>query len=172
MQNLKAALLLMLLLPTSWNLWAASFDPNTPVQIQSDTASIDQIKRLAIYSGNVVMTQGIQVLHADKITAQQDGGNVIIATGKPATFKGQRNNSPQPVYATAQTIYYYPDKQLLVLEGNALLQQAEDKFAAPILSYQIDTQMITANKQSNERPTITIYPKAKNDPKKKPQDQA
>lgn len=137
-------------------------DPNTPIQIQSDVAAYEQIQHQATHEGNVILTQGSHILHADKLIAKKDPkGNltVITATGKPATFTGKMDNDPDPVYATAKTIYYYPDKQLLVLEGSATIDHQHDKFRGPALSYRLDKQTVSAAKQSNERPTITIQPR-------------
>ena len=133
----------------------------SPIQIQSDVASFEQRSQLATHEGNVVMTQGANILHSDKLTVKKDKGQltVIKATGNPATFTGTFENDPKPVLATAKTIYYYPDKQLIVLEGMATLDHHEDKFKGPMLSYQIDKQVVSAQKQSNERPTITIHPR-------------
>lgn len=136
-------------------------DPSTPIQIQSDTASFEQLSRTAVHEGNVILHQGPHELRADKLTIKKDNKghlNVIMATGKPATFVGKLGNDPNPVYATAKIIYYYPDKQLVVLEGSATLDHHQDKFAGPVLSYQIDKQIVSATSQNNERPTITIHP--------------
>lgn len=138
-------------------------DPNTPIQIQADSASFDQTKQEAIHIGNVVLTQGSHEVHANRLSIKKDiKGNltVITAIGEPATFSGKRQNDPNPVYATAKTIYYYPDKQLVVLEGSATLDHQQDKFRGPVLSYQLDKQIINATKQSDERPIITIHPRA------------
>ena len=137
--------------------------PNTPIQIQADKASIDQMHRQATHEGNVVLTQGAHVLHADKLITKQDASghlSVIIATGKPASFEGRLETSPHPVYATAKTIYYYPDKQLVVLEGSATLNHQQDKFEGPSLSYQLDTQVMSATRKSNERPIFTLHPRS------------
>ncbi|HRE30809.1 MAG TPA: lipopolysaccharide transport periplasmic protein LptA [Candidatus Berkiella sp.] len=138
-------------------------DPTSPIQIQADSASFDQTKQEAIHTGNVVLTQGTHELHADTLTLKKDLKgqlNVITAVGNPATFNGRRQNDPNPVYATAKTIYYYPDKQLVVLEGSATIEHQQDKFRGPVLSYQLDKQIINATKQSDERPIITIHPRA------------
>ncbi|MBS0286213.1 MAG: lipopolysaccharide transport periplasmic protein LptA [Proteobacteria bacterium] len=137
-------------------------DRDTPIQIQSDKASFEQLNQQATHEGNVIMTQGAHVLHADKLTVKKDAKGeltVIKAFGGPATFTGNFADDPQPVYATAKIIYYYPDKQLIVLEGMATLDHHQDKFKGPMLSYQIDKQIVSASKQSNERPTITIHPR-------------
>ncbi|MGE3318103.1 MAG: lipopolysaccharide transport periplasmic protein LptA [Candidatus Berkiella sp.] len=138
-------------------------DPKTPIQIQADSASFDQAKQEAVHLGNVILTQGTHEVHATRLTIKKDLKGrltVITAVGTPATFTGKRQNDPHPVYATAKTIYYYPDKQLLVLEGSATLEHVQDKFKGPVLSYQLDKQIINATKQSDERPIITIHPRA------------
>ena len=138
-------------------------DPKTPIQIQADSASFDQSKQEAIHMGNVILTQGTHELHSDRLTIKKDAKghlSVITAIGAPATFTGKRLNDPNPVYASAKTIYYYPDKQLLVLEGAATIDHQQDKFRGPMLSYQLDKQIINATKQSDERPIITIHPRA------------
>ena len=144
-------------------LQAVTFDRTAPVQIQSDQASFEQMNRVAIHEGNVILIQGNHELRADKITIQQDKNgrlNVITAIGKPAAFTGRRPSDPNPVYATAKTIYYYPVKQLVVLDGQAILEHEKDKFQGPSLSYQLDKQVISASRTTNERPTITIHPRA------------
>jgi len=138
-------------------------DPKTPIQIQADSATFDQGKQEAVHMGNVILTQGTHELHSERLTIKKDQKGrltVITAIGTPATFSGKRQNDPNPVYATAKTIYYYPDKQLLVLEGAATLEHQQDKFRGPVLRYQLDKQIINATKQSDERPVITIHPRA------------
>ncbi len=138
-------------------------DPNIPIQIQSDIASFEQISRQAIHEGNVILVQGSHELRADKLTMERDLKghlNLITAKGNPATFQGKLNENPEPIHATAKTIYYYPAKQLIILEGAATLSHLQDEFQGPTLRYQLDTQVVTATKQSNERPIITFYPRS------------
>ncbi len=133
-----------------------------PIQIQSDIASFEQRNHQAVHEGNVVMIQGDNIVHADKLFIKKDPKgelSVIKAMGNPATFTGVFDDDPKPVLATAKVIFYYPDKQLIVLEGAATLDHHEDKFKGPMLSYQIDKQIVSATKQSDERPTITIHPR-------------
>jgi lipopolysaccharide export system protein LptA len=164
MHHLKLSLFILLAFTVScaFGIPNNRFKANVPIQIQSDTASFEQLSHQATHEGNVVMTQGDHILHADKLTVKKDPKGdltVLKATGNPATFSGQMESSPHPVLATAKIIYYYPDKQLIVLEGQATLDHQQDKFKGPMLSYQLDKQVVSATKQNNERPTITIQPR-------------
>lgn len=137
-------------------------DLSLPIQVQSDQAAFEHALKQATHVGNVVLTQGNHKLLADKLVLKKDpktDANIIIATGKPATFTGLMTNDPAPVNASANTIYYYPDQHLLVFEGNATITHEKDKFKGPSLSYQIDKQVITATASKQERPTIVIQPR-------------
>lgn len=137
-------------------------DLSLPIEIQSDVATFEHALEQAVYEGNVVMTQGSHTLHADKLLIQkntEDGTSCFIATGTPATFKGLVADSPVPVSATAKTITFHPESQLLVFEEDATLNHQQDKFKGPSLSYRLDTQTITANANGHVRPTITIQPR-------------
>lgn len=137
-------------------------DLSLPIQVQSDQASFEHALKQATHSGNVVLTQGNHTLHADKLVLKKDpktDANIIVATGKPATFTGLMSNDPSPLNASADTIYFYPDQHLLVLEGKATITHEKDKFKGPSLSYQIDKQIITATASKQERPTIVIEPR-------------
>lgn len=139
-----------------------TYEKNAPLHIQSDMASYHQATQHAIHQGNVILKQGPHELHADTLTIKQEKSgrfSLITAQGSPATFKAIYKDL-NPVVASAKTIYYYLDKQLLVLEKDACVTHLQDKFEGPSLSYQIDKQIISATKQSNQRPSITIYPRS------------
>lgn len=131
-----------------------------PIQITADNASYEHMNH-ALYQGNVILTQGDHELRADKLDAKKDRDGfvtVITATGNPAHYNGKLTTNPSPVFATAKTIHYYPDKQLVVLEGEATLKHEQDTFHGPTLSYQLEKQIISAVSQKEERPTMIIYP--------------
>jgi lipopolysaccharide export system protein LptA len=143
--------------------YPAGLDPDKPIKIQSNEASLEQLKQEAAYRGNVIMTQGENILHSDELTVKRDSHgrlNVITAKGKPATFTGKRANDPKPLHATAQTIYYYPEKQLIILEGEATLEHQQDKFEGPSLTYNLEKQVITASSQKDVRPTVILHPRS------------
>jgi len=148
---------------TPFCLFAQIFNPELPIQIQADSASFERAQHQAIHEGNVIMTQGGHTLHAEKlIMRKNDRGQLtaIIAKGTPATLTGKLGTA-HPIHASAQTIYYYPDQQLITLKGKATLIHQKDKFHGPVLNYQIDKQTIRAIRQQNERPTFTLQPTRK-----------
>jgi lipopolysaccharide export system protein LptA len=160
--NSGSVIFLSLLITPALFAATPTIDPSTPIHIQSDVASYEQVSQQATHEGNVVLIQGTHELHADKLTARKEpktNFTLITAIGKPATFTGKVGTDPHPIYATAKTIYYYPDKQLIRLEGAATIDHQQDKFRGPVLSYQLDKQIVSATRLSNERPTLTIQPR-------------
>lgn len=154
-------LFILLTLISSQCLAYVGIDPNAPIQITSDSGFYEQLQGQAFYQGNVIIIQGTHELKADKVSVKRDRKGsltVITAMGNPARYTGKLASDPAPVYASAKTIYYYPDKQLVVLEGAATLVHEQDKFEGPTLNYQLDKQVISAASHKKERPTITIYP--------------
>lgn len=155
-------LCLGIIAPCSHSHPVATLDPDLPIKIQSDMASIEQLKQEAVYTGNVIMTQGEHELKADELIIKKElhgGLSVITAKGNPAHFTGKRVDDPAPLFATANIIHYYPTKQLIVLEGEATLEHQKDKFSGPSLSYHLEKQVISATSQSDARPTVILHPR-------------
>ena len=79
-------------------------DRDKPIQIEADRASLDQLKGVTVYEGNVVVTQGTILLRAAQVTVTQDkngGGDVAVARGNPATFRQKRDRVDEFVEAEA-----------------------------------------------------------------------
>lgn len=134
-----------------------------PLSIQSDQARLEPSEHQALYTGNVIVTQGEYVLHAHTLLVQKDqegGLKHIIARGMPATFQATIPSTPAPYQGQAETITYYPTSRRLVLEGHAQIIHQTDTFKGPFLQYCLTTRVITAEKRNHERPTITLSPPA------------
>ena len=52
----------------STSAWALSSDKNKPVEVEADSFNLDDAKKVTIYSGNVIITQGSMEIMADKVT--------------------------------------------------------------------------------------------------------
>ncbi|MEZ5672702.1 MAG: LptA/OstA family protein [Thiotrichaceae bacterium] len=63
---LRNSLLWIMVLSLPYSAFALSTDHNQPINIQSDTAMIDDNNGLAIYTGNVVVTQSTIRIDAEK----------------------------------------------------------------------------------------------------------
>jgi len=101
--------------------FALSTDREQPILIEADKATIDNIKRVAIYEGDVIITQGTIRINANTVTlnyTQKQDIDKVTAVGKPARFKQRldggdeiRANAKQMEYNASKIHYIYTKKQ-------------------------------------------------------------
>jgi lipopolysaccharide export system protein LptA len=68
---------------------AEKADKNKPTEIESNRMMSDDARQMTVFEGNVVLTKGTLVVHADKIVVRQDadGFQHVTATGNPVRFR-------------------------------------------------------------------------------------
>jgi lipopolysaccharide export system protein LptA len=69
--------------------FAEKSDKDKPTNIEADRMSSDDARRMSIFEGNVVLTNGTMVVRADRIVVRQDADGFQFATayGKPVQFR-------------------------------------------------------------------------------------
>jgi lipopolysaccharide export system protein LptA len=69
--------------------FAEKADKDKPTNIEADRMSSDDARRMSIFEGNVVLTNGTMVVRADRIVVRQDADGFQFATayGKPVQFR-------------------------------------------------------------------------------------
>ena len=87
---------LALLMSISFAVLAEKADREKPTQIEANRMSADDVRRLNVFEGNVVVTKGTMVLRADRLVVRQDaeGFQFATATGKPARFRQRQDPKP------------------------------------------------------------------------------
>jgi lipopolysaccharide export system protein LptA len=160
MRNHELFWLLLCLSPAG--AWALESDRDQPIQVQADRASLDDIKGITIYEGNVVVTQGTTQLRGDKVTLTYDAEKEvekIVAEGNPARFKQRPDNRDEDIQAQAKRLEYYGKQDMLHLITEALVQQGKDKFSAQKITYDAKRELITAEGDKQQRVNVVIEPK-------------
>ncbi|EDN70725.1 OstA-like protein [Beggiatoa sp. PS] len=160
----------MLMVLLSNHALALSTDREQPIEIAADRAQIDNMKGIAIYEGNVIVSQGSIRIDAETLTikySKQHDIEKAIAIGKPAHFK-QRLDSGEDIKAKAKEMEYNALENMLNLRINAELRKGNkgiDNYIslAPFISYDTQRGIITADKgkEKNGRITMTFKPKPK-----------
>ncbi len=151
---------------------AQSSDSSQPIRIQADSATLDDRKNVAIYTGNVIITQGSMRLTGARVTLTLDNAGEVqklVSNGSPATFR-QTPAGGKQVDARAQTIEYHADTERVVLIQNAFLEQAGNTFQGQRVHYDIQRQVVDAGRaiaeegDSAERIEIVIQPRKRTEP--------
>lgn len=103
---------------------ALSTDKQKDIEIEADSAEMDDIKGITIYRGDVVVTQGSIRMTGHTMTVHfDDNGDMelVIMQGKPATYRQLPDNSETYDEAEARQMEYYALKDYIILIDNALV---------------------------------------------------
>ena len=160
------------------NALALSTDKDKPIEIEANSAELDDKKGITIYYGNVIVTQGSIRMTGNKMTVYytDDELDTVIMTGSPATYRQLPDDSDIYDEAEALTMEYHELKSLIILKEKALVQQEGLRFSGKRIEYdtvrsrvkaeggikqQQDGDGTEATGGTRERVKITIKPKKK-----------
>lgn len=147
---------------------AIDVDRSQPIEIESDSATIDDSQGLSTYRGNVIISQGSTKLTADNITvfAKERSVTQIVATGSPATFNQQDAGSDDATTGQAEQITYKAKEAVLVFNGDAKLAQTTNSFSGDRIEYDIMRKAIRAkgDQSTGTRVKIQYFPSQPNEP--------
>ena len=67
---------------------AEKADREKPIRVEADRVSLDDLNRVSVFEGNVVLTQGTLQVRADRLTVRQDAerAQYASAVGRPPSF--------------------------------------------------------------------------------------
>ncbi len=119
---------------------ALSADEKSATKLSANSAICKRQnnENICTYSGNAKFNQGITNLRAEQITVYRvpDGKiTKIVASGERSHYSTVIDNNQKPVDADASLITLYPDKSLMVLEGNGQVIAGQDKYSGPHIEY-------------------------------------
>ncbi len=150
-----------LLALASSSVFALATDREKPINIEADKATIDDVKGIAIYEGNVVITQGTIKIKAAKVTltyTKKQDLKQVVAVGNPVRFQQTPDGKKPDVHARAQRIEYQANNDTLHLVTEAEVWQAKDKFSGHRIRYNTKNGLIQADKGKKERVKAVITP--------------
>ncbi len=158
---------------------ALTTDKDQPIEIEADSAELDDRKGITIYRGNVVVTQGSIRMTGDTMTVyytESDDLDTVIMEGRPATYRQLPDDSEVYDEAEAMRMEYHEPKSLIVLIDNAVVKQEGLRFSGNHIEYDTELSRIKARGRAaagtaedagggeagkDERVRITIKPKKK-----------
>lgn len=126
--------------------WAERADRDRPIQIEANAMQLDQVRQVAIYEGNVILTQGTLLLSADRLTIRQDaqGFHSGEATGRPVRFRQKVEGQDLYVEGQANRIEYDARAETVRLIGEARLKRGQDDLRGHVITYHTATQVYQA----------------------------
>jgi len=130
-----------LLVATPWA-HAEKADKSKPINLESDTATVDDAKKISIYEGNVILTQGTLRILANKlvVTEDADGFQHGTAYGNPASFRQKREGYDEYIEGYGLRIEYDQKKDLVQLFNQAHMKRGQDEAHGNYISYDGKTE--------------------------------
>ena len=136
-----AGLLALCLGPAAAPAAAEQADRDKPVNLEADTVTLDDIRKVSVYEGNVILSQGTILLRADRVqTTQSDAGlDKAVATGRPVAFRQKLDGQDEFIEGFADRIEYSGTTGQLELIGQARLRRGSDELRGAQISYNANT---------------------------------
>ena len=117
-------------------------DRAKPINLEADTVTLDDIKRVSIYEGNVQLTQGTLLIRSDKLLVSEDkqGFQHGTAHGNPAYFRQKREGFEDYVEGYGGRIEYDGNQEKVELFSQARMKRDQDEVRGDYISYDIKTE--------------------------------
>lgn len=153
----------LLSLPAAAVTQAATRDKDEPIRIDARAVEANEKTGVVVYSGNVVVEQGLLSIRADRleVTARKGKTELVRATGKPAKLRQRAEGENGEIRAEADRVDYRVSLRKVDLVGHVTLRRGEDLFTADVLHYDLDSKSLNAagDKKSDGRVHAVIQPK-------------
>jgi lipopolysaccharide export system protein LptA len=121
-------------------------DRSKPINLESDRMRVDDVQKISVFEGKVVMTQGTLTIRADKVTVRQDqeGYQYGSASGNPASFRQKRDGSHEYIEGEAERIEYNGKLDKVEFFNRARLKrEPADEVRGNYISYESRTEYFT-----------------------------
>jgi lipopolysaccharide export system protein LptA len=154
-----------------------NLDKDQPIQIVSDRLDAYNEKKLVVFSGNAVATQGDKIIKADRLflsykkdprapekVGAQDIGSAgdlekIEAKGHVTITQGER-------IVTGNDAIFYQETQRIIMLGNAVMREGRNVINGDRIVVFLDEDRGVVESVEKGRVKATIYPEDKKDKKK------
>lgn len=157
-QGKHLKLLLALIFASMMNCaFALSTDKQQDIEIEADTAEMDDIKGITIYRGDVVVTQGSIRMTGHTMTVhftENDDMELVIMQGGPATYRQLPDDSKVYDEAEALQMEYYALKDYVILIDEALVTQEGLRFSGSRIEYDTVLSQVKAKGSTKTAKTM------------------
>ena len=133
---------LLLLLLGAMPARAEQADRDKPINLEADSVTVDDAKKISTYLGNVQLVQGTLVIRADRLVVREDpdGFQHATAYGHPASFRQKREGHDEYIEGYGLRIEYDGKSDVLELFDQARLKRDRDEVRGSYISYNGKTE--------------------------------
>jgi lipopolysaccharide export system protein LptA len=129
----------------SFHAHAEKDDREKPINIEADRVSMDDINKVQVFEGNVVMVQGTIQLRTSKLVVTQDpdGFQTGVATGGPnglARFRQKHDGKDEYIEGEAEKITHDARSEKTEFFVRAWVKSGQDEIKGYYISYEAPTE--------------------------------
>lgn len=153
----------------------ASDEDNKPIHITSDRFDAYTEQRMAVFSGNVVVTQGDTTINSDEFRLyykkEVEGGrksNQFMRPGgaqsgdiEKIEAKGNVTIKQQEKIVTGGLAVFYNDEQKVIVTENPVMKDGDNVIRGDTIIFFMAENKGMVKGSPNQRVTATIYPEEK-----------
>lgn len=163
----RPPLLLLLLWLPAFGAQALSSDRDQTLTLQADYVELDGSQGSSHYKGHVVLKQGSLYLEAERLSLYKGARAIerVEASGQPVHFRQTPDGKREPISGYAQQIRYDTRAGLLILKGEARVEQGQDTFSGEEIRYDTQKSLVQAsgNDDGKQRVHAIIHPRTPED---------
>lgn len=148
---IKHLLTIALFALASTSAFAEKADRDKPLHFEATTVSIDELKQISVFEGEVELTQGTLHIQADRIVVQQDaqGYKHCTATGRTASFRQKHDDSDEIIEGYGERIEYDMRNETVDFFGQARVKRGENDLQGDHIAYSTRTETFQASGDPN-----------------------
>ena len=145
---------------------AEKADREKPINLEADSISMDDINKVQILEGNVILTQGTMQILTSKLVVTQDidGFQKGVATGGAnglARFKQKREGRDEYIEGEAERIVHDARSEKTEFFVRGWVKSGEDEVKGHYISYDALTEKYLVTNGAGETKSATGAPQAR-----------
>jgi len=157
-----AALLVVLALPA----YAEKADSEKPINLEADRISMDDVKKVQVFDGNVILTQGTLQIRTSKLVVTQDadGFQKGVATSGAnglARFKQKLEGKDEYIEGEAERIEHDARSEVTQFFVRAWVKNGQDEVKGHYISYNSLTENYLVTNGAGDTKTAAGAPQAR-----------
>jgi lipopolysaccharide export system protein LptA len=176
MINMKNFMLVMMLYAVSVTAAVAEkADRDKPIHIESDRVTVNDLKQISVFDGNVVLRQGTMMIRGDRMEVRQDKEGFKQGTvwGKRAHFRQKRDGVNEWIEGWAERVEYDSRADKVQLFTRAEMKRGDDDVSGDYISYDAVSEFFqvvgggakaASNNNPEGRSRVVLQPRGKPKP--------
>ena len=137
-------------------------DREKEIVLLADKGVADDNKKVSVFEGNVIITQGTMRITATKVTlSEKDNFKFYVAQGAPVTFRQKRDKVDEWIEGTAERAEFDDKNDVVKLFNRARVKSASNEINGEFISYDMRRDVAEVTGAAPGQPGAAEKPRVK-----------